>query len=165
MESDHVPVRARSERNLSLKENYARLPSGAVLIACLALGCSRDSNSECIDLAEDAWVAIESVDGQHQECLVDSDCGAVPIPTGCWQAPTCTAFFIGNKASLEAALGDAANGVARNLCERFESQRCIYPDPPSCDLAAEPRLFQCSQNKCVSTTSSSPVVGSDGRNH
>src|SRR6266498_3429750 len=132
MESNDILVWSRRRRKLSLVTANLGLAEILLAIASLSLGCSRDADSECTNLASDAWTAIESVDGQHLECSVDADCGAVPIPSGCWQYPSCTASFVGNKATVGAALASAAKGVAGDLCTRFESRSCTYP-APSCD--------------------------------
>jgi hypothetical protein len=119
--------------------------------ACFSLSCSDPS---CVDLADDAWAAIESVNGQHLDCSVDSDCGYVSIPQGCWQYPSCTPSFLGNQVALSAALASAASGAARDLCRRFEARSCDYP-APSCPIDP-PGTIQCIQGKCASVVASSP---------
>jgi hypothetical protein len=118
-----------------------------LLAGCIVPGCSSEQ-SECEDLARDAWAAIETVGGQHLECSADSDCSAVQVPPGCWTMVTCTNRFVGNVA-LGPALADAANGVAGDLCERFESQSCTY-GAPSCPYTPdEQEAVRCDQGKCV----------------
>jgi hypothetical protein len=131
-----------------------------VAFGFVLLGCAgAQSKSECDDLPQDAWRAIASVDGQRVECSADSECRAVKIPSGCWNLATCTEHFVGN-ADLEQALTDAANGVAKDLCERFDAQSCVY-GAPSCPYvpADSSEAFRCEQGRCVSTLAPNPAVG------
>lgn len=133
---------------LSLIFGGARL-SPALGLGFILLAASCQSNAECDDLPRYAWNEVEKINGQHVQCSVDEDCRAVEIPSGCWQLPTCTFFFVGN-ASLEQAVLDATNRV-NDLCERFEAQSCTYP-VPGCPFNPLPEVLRCEQARCVVDT-------------